>query len=327
MRYASANTRKGIESCGILAGKLNAETNVFVITTLIIPHQVLPSLRTPGPPWYPSRPLVSTAILTLLPLSPPPTLPQPLQPCPLLPYPWEHGHLLALPADASLISWVPSFIALDRRWPPEPLQRQMFFACLTFPPFRRRGRATRSRPLTRKRSSRLRTRAGSSPSDGSTRTQHRRASSPPSTSTRRSAARLNLPDLCFAEAPLPPPSPWPFAGRLSDAARGGSGHCNGADRSVEAVRDLPAYDSRRPEAHSALPEARISHAHGDPHRAADLRVVWPRVPQPAHQARDHRPETQLAFSLASSGVRLAPLPLSPVTSAWSWRSRNNGACN
>lgn len=40
MRYASQNTRKGIESCGILAGKLDGNTNTFTITTLIIPHQV-----------------------------------------------------------------------------------------------------------------------------------------------------------------------------------------------------------------------------------------------------------------------------------------------
>jgi len=44
MRYASSNTRKGIESCGILAGKLNPETNVFTINTLIIPHQARPAL-------------------------------------------------------------------------------------------------------------------------------------------------------------------------------------------------------------------------------------------------------------------------------------------
>lgn len=39
MKFASSNTRKGIESCGILAGKLDAKTNTFTITTLIIPHQ------------------------------------------------------------------------------------------------------------------------------------------------------------------------------------------------------------------------------------------------------------------------------------------------
>jgi len=39
MRYASQNTRKGIESCGILAGKLDGKSNTFTITTLIIPHQ------------------------------------------------------------------------------------------------------------------------------------------------------------------------------------------------------------------------------------------------------------------------------------------------
>ena len=38
-RYAASNTRRNIESCGILGGKLNVENGVFSITTLIIPKQ------------------------------------------------------------------------------------------------------------------------------------------------------------------------------------------------------------------------------------------------------------------------------------------------
>lgn len=38
-RYASSNTRSGIESCGILAGSLREKQGVFVISTLIIPKQ------------------------------------------------------------------------------------------------------------------------------------------------------------------------------------------------------------------------------------------------------------------------------------------------
>ncbi|EFN58695.1 hypothetical protein CHLNCDRAFT_34008 [Chlorella variabilis] len=39
MRYAVSNTRRGIESCGILAGTLSADDAVFNITTLIVPKQ------------------------------------------------------------------------------------------------------------------------------------------------------------------------------------------------------------------------------------------------------------------------------------------------
>ena len=38
-RYATSNTRSGIESCGILAGRLQEKQGVFVISTLIIPKQ------------------------------------------------------------------------------------------------------------------------------------------------------------------------------------------------------------------------------------------------------------------------------------------------
>lgn len=38
-RYATSNTRAGIESCGILAGSLREKQGVFVISTLIIPKQ------------------------------------------------------------------------------------------------------------------------------------------------------------------------------------------------------------------------------------------------------------------------------------------------
>lgn len=41
-RYAVANTRRGIESCGLLAGTLFTDadgTNMFKIDTLIIPKQ------------------------------------------------------------------------------------------------------------------------------------------------------------------------------------------------------------------------------------------------------------------------------------------------
>lgn len=38
-RYAVSNTRRGIESCGILAGTLSADDAVFNITTLIVPKQ------------------------------------------------------------------------------------------------------------------------------------------------------------------------------------------------------------------------------------------------------------------------------------------------
>ncbi len=38
-RYAISNTRRGIESCGILAGTLSADDAVFTITTLIVPKQ------------------------------------------------------------------------------------------------------------------------------------------------------------------------------------------------------------------------------------------------------------------------------------------------
>ncbi|KAL6775812.1 hypothetical protein ACKKBG_A18585 [Auxenochlorella protothecoides x Auxenochlorella symbiontica] len=39
LRYATSNTRRGIESCGILAGTLSVDDAVFTITTLIVPKQ------------------------------------------------------------------------------------------------------------------------------------------------------------------------------------------------------------------------------------------------------------------------------------------------
>ncbi|KAI8476111.1 MAG: JAB1/Mov34/MPN/PAD-1 ubiquitin protease-domain-containing protein [Monoraphidium minutum] len=39
LHYAATNTRRGIESCGILAGSLSAGDSVFRVTTLIIPKQ------------------------------------------------------------------------------------------------------------------------------------------------------------------------------------------------------------------------------------------------------------------------------------------------
>uniref|UniRef100_A0A7S0R6C5 MPN domain-containing protein n=1 Tax=Chlamydomonas leiostraca TaxID=1034604 RepID=A0A7S0R6C5_9CHLO len=39
LAYARANTSRGIESCGILAGRLSANDSIFTITTLIIPKQ------------------------------------------------------------------------------------------------------------------------------------------------------------------------------------------------------------------------------------------------------------------------------------------------
>lgn len=39
LRYAIANTRKGIETCGILAGSLSADEGTFTITALIVPKQ------------------------------------------------------------------------------------------------------------------------------------------------------------------------------------------------------------------------------------------------------------------------------------------------
>lgn len=38
-RYAMSNTRRGIETCGILAGKLSPDDALFTITTLIVPKQ------------------------------------------------------------------------------------------------------------------------------------------------------------------------------------------------------------------------------------------------------------------------------------------------
>ena len=38
-RYAASNTRKGVESCGILAGVLDEKNACFQICTLIIPKQ------------------------------------------------------------------------------------------------------------------------------------------------------------------------------------------------------------------------------------------------------------------------------------------------
>lgn len=38
-RYASSNTRRGVESCGILAGLLDSKKGFFSITTLIVPKQ------------------------------------------------------------------------------------------------------------------------------------------------------------------------------------------------------------------------------------------------------------------------------------------------
>lgn len=39
LRYAVMNTRKGIETCGILAGKLSTDEGTFVISALIVPKQ------------------------------------------------------------------------------------------------------------------------------------------------------------------------------------------------------------------------------------------------------------------------------------------------
>ena len=38
-RYAASNTRRGVESCGILAGLLDEKAGCFQISTLIIPKQ------------------------------------------------------------------------------------------------------------------------------------------------------------------------------------------------------------------------------------------------------------------------------------------------
>ena len=38
-RYAASNTRRGVESCGILAGVLDEKNGCFQICTLIIPKQ------------------------------------------------------------------------------------------------------------------------------------------------------------------------------------------------------------------------------------------------------------------------------------------------
>ena len=38
-RYAASNTRRGVESCGILAGFLDEKNACFQISTLIIPKQ------------------------------------------------------------------------------------------------------------------------------------------------------------------------------------------------------------------------------------------------------------------------------------------------
>ncbi len=38
-RYAASNTRRNVESCGILGGTLDVQNGVFSITTLIIPKQ------------------------------------------------------------------------------------------------------------------------------------------------------------------------------------------------------------------------------------------------------------------------------------------------
>ena len=39
LRHAVSNTRRGIESCGILAGSLSSDSSSFTVTTLIIPKQ------------------------------------------------------------------------------------------------------------------------------------------------------------------------------------------------------------------------------------------------------------------------------------------------
>ncbi|KAF6251122.1 JAB1/Mov34/MPN/PAD-1 ubiquitin protease-domain-containing protein [Scenedesmus sp. NREL 46B-D3] len=39
LHYAANNTRRGVESCGILAGRLSASDSRFTITTLIVPKQ------------------------------------------------------------------------------------------------------------------------------------------------------------------------------------------------------------------------------------------------------------------------------------------------
>jgi hypothetical protein len=39
LRYATSNTRRGIETCGILAGSLSPRDAVFTINTLVVPKQ------------------------------------------------------------------------------------------------------------------------------------------------------------------------------------------------------------------------------------------------------------------------------------------------
>jgi hypothetical protein len=58
-RYAASNTRRGVESCGILAGILDEKNACFQICTLIIPKQegtsdtvqVCPKLPEPPAAW------------------------------------------------------------------------------------------------------------------------------------------------------------------------------------------------------------------------------------------------------------------------------------
>lgn len=39
VRYALSNTKKGIESCGILSGVLDSKRDIFTINALIVPKQ------------------------------------------------------------------------------------------------------------------------------------------------------------------------------------------------------------------------------------------------------------------------------------------------
>ena len=55
-RYAASNTRRGVESCGILAGVLDEKNACFQICTLIIPKQEGTSdtvqVRSPTPHYF-----------------------------------------------------------------------------------------------------------------------------------------------------------------------------------------------------------------------------------------------------------------------------------
>ncbi len=70
-RYAASNTRRNVESCGILGGTLNVANGVFSITTLIIPKQqgtsdtveARPPRRAPAAaPAHPGRPYPAVSL-------------------------------------------------------------------------------------------------------------------------------------------------------------------------------------------------------------------------------------------------------------------------